>query len=168
MKVAIYPGSFDPLTNGHMDIIERAAALTDKLIVAILRNTKKEYWLGEQDRLAMLNASTAHLDNVDVDVFGGLLIDYARAKGANVVFRGLRMVSDFENELAMAGMNRHMAPEIDTVFLMTSSRWSYLSSGLIREVAKFGGRIDDMIPLQAMDIVKSKIGTLTDEGEAGR
>lgn len=154
MKAAIYPGSFDPLTNGHMDIIERSARITDKLIVAILRNTNKSCWLSEDERCEMLEMATAHLGNVEVAVFGGLLVDYARAKGAQTIIRGLRMVSDFENEMAMAGMNRSMAPEIDTVFLMTNSRWSYLSSSLLKEVVKLGGKIDDMIPPAAMDIVK--------------
>lgn len=165
MKTAIYPGSFDPLTNGHMDIIERAAGLADKLIVAVLRNTKKSYWLGEQERLGMLEAATAHIGNVEVDVFGGLLVDYARVKGADAIVRGLRMVSDFENEMAMAGMNKHMAPEIDTIFLMTNSKWAHLSSSLIKEVAAMGGGIDDMIPPAGMEIVKRRL-SLTDEGEA--
>lgn len=167
MKIAIYPGSFDPLTNGHMDIIERASRLTDKLIVAILRNTKKQYWLAEQDRLAMLKMSTSHLGNVEVEVFGGLLVDYARSKGARAIIRGMRMVSDFEYEMALQGINKHMAPEIETVYLMTDGKWSYLSSSLIKEAAAMGGNINDLLPPPALEIVK-RIYSLTDEGEAGR
>lgn len=165
MKIAIYPGSFDPLTNGHIDIIERAAKLTDKLIVAILRNTSKKYWFNEGERIMMLEQATKHISNVEVDVFGGLLVDYARGKGAQAIVRGLRMVTDFETEMSMAGMNRQLAPELDTLFLMTGQEWSHLSSSLVKEVAVMGGGLDGMVPEPALEIVKRRL-SMTDEGEA--
>lgn len=164
MKKAIYPGSFDPLTNGHMDIIERAAKMTDKLIVAILRNTSKKSWFSEGERIMMLEQATIHLPNVEVDVFGGLLVDYARGKGARHIVRGLRMMSDFESEMGMAAMNKHMAAEIDTLFLMTGQEWAHLSSSLVKEVAIMGGEIDGMIPAPVKEIVKRRL-SMTDEGD---
>lgn len=146
MRIAVYPGSFDPVTNGHIDIIERAAPLCDKLIVAVLRNNNKNCTFAVEERVGMLQKALAGMDNVQVDSFDGLLVDYARQTGAQAIIRGLRMVSDFESELAMASMNKKMAHEVETVFLMTSNTWSHVSSSMVKEIGGFGGDISDMVP----------------------
>ncbi len=146
MRIGVYPGSFDPVTNGHVDVIERASRLFDKLIVGVLVNTNKTPLFTVEERITFIKESCSHLDNVEVDSFSGLLIDFVRHKNANTIIRGLRAVSDFEYEFQMALMNRKLNPYIETVFMMTSSKYSYLSSSLIREVAKFGGCINGLIP----------------------
>ena len=136
---AIYPGSFDPVTNGHLDLIARAAKIFDRLVVAVAHNLEKDPLFTEKERVEMLEAATFEWKNVEIDVFDGLLVDYARAKEASVILRGIRAVSDYEYELQMAMMNRKIEPEIETVFMLPGEPYSYLSSRLVRELARLGG-----------------------------
>jgi pantetheine-phosphate adenylyltransferase len=144
--VAIYPGSFDPLTNGHLDLIERGSRLFDKLIVALLRNETKRPLFSIEDRVQMLRDVVAAYPNVEVDCFEGLLVEYARRRGAAAVLRGIRAISDYEYELQMALMNRRLGPEIETVFLLASEAHSFLSSRLVKEVFGLGGNISGLVP----------------------
>ncbi|MCL6566557.1 MAG: pantetheine-phosphate adenylyltransferase [Acidobacteriia bacterium] len=144
--LAIYPGSFDPVTNGHLDLIERAAKLFDRLIVAVLKNDGKEPLFTPAERIEMLREATRGWPNVEVDLFGGLLVEYARQKQARVILRGIRAVSDYEYELQMALMNRKLAPEIETVFLLPAEAYSYLSSRLVKEIARLGGSVHGLVP----------------------
>ena len=144
--VAIYPGSFDPITNGHLDLIERGSAFFDKLIVSILRNDEKEALFSVEDRIEMLQEVVGGLSNVEVGSFDGLLVDYAAQCGASVILRGIRAVSDYEYELQMALMNRRLRPEIETVFLMAGEAHSFLSSRLVKEVIRLGGSIAGLVP----------------------
>jgi pantetheine-phosphate adenylyltransferase len=144
--VAIYPGSFDPITNGHLDLIQRGSALFDRLIVAILRNEEKKVLFSVADRIEMLSEVTCGLANVQVASFDGLLVDYAAECGASVILRGIRAVSDYEYELQMALMNRRLKPEIETVFLMASEAHSFISSRLVKEVIRLGGNISGLVP----------------------
>jgi pantetheine-phosphate adenylyltransferase len=143
---AIYPGSFDPPTNGHLDLIERGSKIFDELVVAILRNPEKDPLFSLADRRKMLEAMTANFDNVSVDTFDGLTVDYALRMGARAILRGIRAVSDYEYELQMALMNRKLQPGLETVFMMPAEKYSYLSSRLVREVAQLGGNIDCLVP----------------------
>lgn len=145
--VAIYPGSFDPVTNGHLDLIHRGSKIFDRLIVAIACNPAKDQTLFTLDeRKEMLQAMTAELDNVKVDTFEGLLMMYCVKTGANAVLRGIRAVSDYEFELQMALMNRKMEPSVETVFMMPAEKYSYLSSRIVREIAYFGGPLTGLVP----------------------
>ncbi len=144
--VAIYPGSFDPITNGHLDLIERGAAFFDKLIVSILRNDEKETLFSVAERVEMLTEVVGQIANVEVASFDGLLVDYAAERGATVILRGIRAVSDYEYELQMALMNRRLRPEIETVFLMASEAHSFISSRLVKEVIRLGGNIAGLVP----------------------
>ena len=146
MKIAVYPGSFDPATNGHIDIIKRSGALFDRVIVAVLINPNKSPLFSVEERVDILRRTCGDIKNVEIDSFSGLLIDYCKSKNANVIVKGLRAVSDFEYELQMAHMNKKLNQEIETVFIMTSSRYSYLSSSLVKEVAQFGGCIRGLVP----------------------
>ena len=144
---AIYPGSFDPVTNGHLDLIHRGCKLFDRLIVAIARNPEKDASLFSlEERIAMLQAMTAELENVTVDAFEGLLMSYCIEKHANAVLRGIRAVSDYEFELQMALMNRKIEPSVETVFMMPAEKYSYLSSRIVREIAAFGGPLNGLVP----------------------
>ena len=145
-KVAIYPGSFDPITNGHLDIVERGLTIFDKIIVAILLNPAKESFFSVEERMEMLQVSMKKFKNVEFDVFDGLLVDYAHEQKAHAILRGMRAVSDFEYEFQMALMNRRLKRDIQTVFLMTGLRWIFTSSSIIKEAAQFGGDINDMVP----------------------
>ena len=144
--VAIYPGSFDPITNGHLDLIQRASALFDKLIVAILRNDEKQPLFSAEERTEMLNDVIFGFPNVEVASFDGLLVDYASQSGASVILRGIRAVSDYEYELQMALMNRRLRPEIETVFLLAGEAHSFISSRLVKEVIRLGGNISGLVP----------------------
>ena len=144
--VALYPGTFDPITNGHLDLIQRGSALFDKLIVSILRNEEKKVLFSVADRIEMLSEVTSGLSNVQVGSFDGLLVDYAAECGASVILRGIRAVSDYEYELQMALMNRRLKPEIETVFLMASEAHSFISSRLVKEVIRLGGNISGLVP----------------------
>jgi pantetheine-phosphate adenylyltransferase len=144
--LAIYPGSFDPVTNGHLDLIERAAKLFDRLIVAVLQNDGKEPLFTSAERVEMLREATRRWRNVEVDVFDGLLVEYARQKKARVIIRGIRAVSDYEYELQMALMNRKLEPDIETVFMLPAEAYSYLSSRLVKEIVRLGGSVRDLVP----------------------
>jgi pantetheine-phosphate adenylyltransferase len=144
--VALYPGSFDPITNGHLDLIQRGSALFDKLFVAILRNDGKEALFSVDERIEMLKEVVHDFPNVEVGSFDGLLVEYAAHCGASVILRGIRAVSDYEYELQMALMNRRLGPDIETVFLMASEAHSFLSSKLVKEVIRLGGKITGLVP----------------------
>ena len=145
-RIAIYPGSFDPITNGHVDIIKRGLTLFDRIIIAIMHNPAKTTLFSIQERMDMIKETFIDNPRVEVDAFGGLLVDYAEAKGAKVVLRGMRAVSDFDYEFQLALMNRHLDREVQTVFLMTSLRWLYISSSIVKEAAKFGGDVSLLVP----------------------
>ena len=158
MKIAVYPGSFDPITLGHINVIERAAATVDQLIVGVLNNQAKSPLFTAQERAEMIKEATAHIPNVVAVPFDGLTIDFARRSGAQWIIRGLRAVTDFEYELQMAQTNRKLDSEIETLFLTTSLEYSYLSSSIVKEVAKYGGDIAEMIPPEIIEDIKEKIG----------
>ena len=145
MHTAIYPGSFDPITLGHINVIERSAAMVDRLIVGVLNNQAKSPLFSTEERLEMIREATAHVPNVEAVLFDGLTIDFARRSGAQWIIRGLRAVTDFEYELQMAQTNRVLAPEIDTIFFTTELKYAYLSSSTVKEVARFGGDIDSFL-----------------------
>jgi pantetheine-phosphate adenylyltransferase len=145
-RLAVYPGSFDPLTNGHVDIILRGARLFERILVAVLVNAEKPPLFSAEERVAMLREVFGEYPNVEVDTFDGLLVEYAREKRANVIVRGLRAVSDFEYEFQMALMNRHLEPALETVFMMPAEQYTYLSSRLIKEVVRLGGEVHGLVP----------------------
>ena len=146
MKAAIYPGSFDPVTNGHLDIVERASKLFDKLIVAVLINPEKHTLFTVEERVELLRKTTAQFPNVEVVSFGGLLAQYAKDQGIKVIVKGLRALSDFEYEFQMALTNKNLNPELETVVLITSAETMYLSSSVVRQVAGFGGEVTHFVP----------------------
>jgi pantetheine-phosphate adenylyltransferase len=154
---AIYPGSFDPPTNGHLDLIERGSKIFDELIVAILRNAEKDPLFSLAERRLMLQALTARFKNVRVDTFEGLTVDYAAKVKASAVLRGIRALSDYEYELQMALMNRKLQPELETVFMMPAEQYSYVSSRLVREVAQLGGSIKDLVPEMVEQRLREKL-----------
>jgi pantetheine-phosphate adenylyltransferase len=155
---AIYPGSFDPVTNGHLDLITRGAEIFDQLIVAVAQNLEKEPLFAVKERVEMLESLTFEWKNVEVDTFSGLLVDYARGQGASVIVRGIRAVSDYEYELQMAMMNRKLEPGIETVFMLPAEAYSYLSSRLVREIARFGGPVKDLVPPIVAERLRAKVG----------
>ena len=144
--VAVYPGSFDPITNGHLDLIERGSKIFDELIVAVLRNPEKDPLFTIEERMEMLREATQHCPNVSVDSFRGLLVDYAVRKQVRVIMRGIRAVSDFENEMTMALMNRKLDQNLETVFMMPAVAYTFLSSRLVREIVRFGGDVRGLVP----------------------
>ena len=151
--IAIYPGSFDPITLGHLDVITRGSRLFERVIVAVLRNPAKKPLFTVQQRVQQIRISTQHLPNVEADGFDGLTVNYAQMQQAQVLLRGLRAVSDFEAELQMAHINKTLSTQIETVFLATSTEYSFLSSSVVKEIAKFGGSIDHLVPPHvALDI----------------
>ncbi|MDJ1184335.1 pantetheine-phosphate adenylyltransferase [Roseofilum casamattae] len=150
---AIYPGSFDPITLGHLDIIERGSRLCDRTIVVVMINPNKQPLFSVDKRISQIEKATAHLPRVNVDSFDGLTVDYARMQHAQILLRGLRVVSDFEKELQMAHTNKTLSDEIETVFLATSTEYGFLSSSLVKEIAKFGASVDHLVPHHvALDI----------------
>ena len=153
MKLAVYPGSFDPLTNGHVDIIERGTHLFDRIIVAILINVEKSPLFSMQERVEIVREVFKGHPNVEVDTFEGLLVDYVAARKADVIVRGLRALSDFETEFQMALMNRRLSPDIETVFMMPAEQYTYISSRLIKEVFSLGGQVRGLVP----EIVESRL-----------
>lgn len=156
MKIAIYPGSFDPVTNGHVDVIERAARLFDKVLVAVIRNPEKKPAFSLDERVDMLKKSLAKDKNVEVESFDGLLVDYARKKKANIIVRGLRAVSDFDYEFQMALTNRKMAPKVETLFFMTDYKYSYLSSNFVKQIAHLGGDVSELVPPAVAQRLRSR------------
>ena len=155
---AIYPGSFDPVTNGHLDVIQRASTIFDQLIVAVTQNVEKDALFPVKERVEMLESITFEWKNVQVEVFNGLLVDYARNQGASVIIRGIRAVSDYEYELQMAMMNRKLEPDIETVFMLPGEPYSYLSSRLVREIARLGGPVKDLVPPIVAERLRAKVG----------
>lgn len=143
---ALYPGSFDPLTLGHLDVIERGANLFEQLVVAVLRNPSKNPCFSVEQRLEQIHQATSHLHNVEVAAFDGLTVEFAQARGAGVILRGLRALSDFEYELQIAHTNKSLAPQLETLFLATATAHSFLSSSVVKEVARFGGSVRHMVP----------------------
>ncbi|MDP7354739.1 MAG: pantetheine-phosphate adenylyltransferase [Desulfobacterales bacterium] len=162
--IAIYPGSFDPVTNGHLDMIERGLKLFDRIIVAILINLDKDSLFSLEERTEMLEISLKRFSNIEVDTFDGLLVDYAAKRNVHAILRGLRALSDFEYEFQMAMMNRRLNREIQSVFLMTGLRWIFTSSSIIKEAAKFGGNISDMVPQLVYEKLKEKFNRPTKMG----
>lgn len=146
MRICVYPGTFDPVTNGHMDIIVRAAALFDKVVIGIASDNYKNVLFSTKERMDILKEVTADLDNVEVEIFSGLLMEYCKVKNACAVIRGLRAVSDFEYEMQLALMNKKLNPNVETVFLMTGQQHSFISSSIIKDVAVLGGCITDLVP----------------------
>lgn len=145
-RVAIYPGSFDPITNGHLDLIARASKQFDELVVAVLRHDSKQPTFTLEERLEMVAEAVSPFENVSVEGFDGLLVDFAREKGAKLILRGIRAISDYEYELQMALMNRKLEPSVETVFMLPSEAYSYLSSRLVKEVARHDGEVDALVP----------------------
>jgi pantetheine-phosphate adenylyltransferase len=154
---ALCPGTFDPVTNGHVDIIERAGQQFDRVVVAVLENPGKDPLFGVEERVAMLEQATAGLDGVEVEAFSGLLVEYARRVGARVIVKGLRAVTDFEYEIQMAQMNQRLGG-VETFFMTTAPTWSYLSSSLVREVAGFGGDVRGLVPPMVVERLRDKLG----------
>ena len=161
--MAIYPGSFDPITNGHLDLIQRGSALFDRLIVAILRNDEKRPLFSVEERMEMLREVIGGLSNVEVGSFDGLLVDYAAQRAASVILRGIRAISDYEYELQMALMNRRLRPEIETVFLMAGEAHSFISSRLVKEVIRLGGNISGLVPPSIEGRLKRRVLEVTRE-----
>jgi pantetheine-phosphate adenylyltransferase len=156
-SIAIYPGSFDPVTNGHLDLIERGEKMFDLLIVAVLRNAEKQPLFSVAERVEMLREVTKQWTSVEIDVFDGLLVDYARKRGAGVILRGIRAVSDYEYELQMALMNRKLEPRLETVFMLPGLTYSYLSSKLVREIAQLGASLKGLVPEAVEQRMRAKI-----------
>jgi len=163
MSVAVYPGSFDPITNGHLDVIRRASGAFERVIVAVLANPRKQPLLAVDQRIEIIRRALAgdgaSGDRIEVDSFEGLTVDFCRSRGAQFIVRGLRAISDFETEMQLAHNNRKLAPEVDTVFFMTALEHGYVSSSLVKEIAQFGGDVSEMVPpaaQQALSVVLGK------------
>lgn len=156
--VAIYPGTFDPITNGHTDLVQRASRLFSRVIVAVARSQDKEPFFNLQERIGLAQDALSAYDNVEVCGFQTLLVDFMREKNATVILRGLRAVSDFEYEFQLASMNRHLRDDIETVFLTPAEQYSYISSSLVREIAKLGGDISSFVPANVVAAIQHKIG----------
>ena len=157
LNIAIYPGSFDPLTNGHLDLISRSSILFDKVIVAVSKKSiNKNYLFNENERLNLIKKNIQHLDNVSAQVFEGLLINYAKSINANIIIRGLRALSDFESEFQMSLMNRKLNDNINTVFLMPHEKYTYISSSIVKEVFYLKGNVDEYVPKSVLEAMKNK------------
>jgi pantetheine-phosphate adenylyltransferase len=159
-KIAVYPGSYDPLTNGHIDIIERGLKIFDKIIVAALKNPSKTYLFSLEERMQIMKDTFEKYDRIEVDYFEGLLVEYLKKRNINTVVRGLRAISDFEIEFQMALMNRQIKPQIETIFLVPSVNYSFVSSRLIKQVYQLGGEIKTMVPAIVDQKLKDKFGKL--------
>ena len=155
MKHCIYPGSFDPITNGHLDVLERASRLFDRVTVAVALSTTKTTLFTASQRVGMIKANVAKLTNVEVVSFNGLLVEFARRQKANAIIRGLRALSDFEFEFNMALMNRHLEPEVETIFVMPAEAYSYTSSSLVKQIAKLGGDVTNFVPANVAKALKA-------------
>jgi len=156
MKIAIYPGSFDPITLGHLDVVRRAAGIFDKLIICVMVNAEKNPMFTPEERLAMVQKAIVPYENVEADTANMLLAEYARQKGANVIVKGLRVISDYERECQMALMNKKINPNLDTLFLPATEQYTYLSSSLVKEMAKYGADLDGCVPQQIIADIKDK------------
>ena len=156
MRIAVYPGSFDPITNGHLDIIERASRVYEKLVVGVLSNVSKTPLFSAEKRVEMIRLVTKHLDNVEVDTFTGLLVDFAASKNATVIVKGLRTVADFEYEFQMALLNKALNPEYETMFMMTNTKYSYISSSMVKELAGFHGDLTGLVPCEIIETIEEK------------
>lgn len=167
MRIAVYPGSFDPLTNGHIDVVERAVKLFDLLIVTISRNASKKPLFTVAERLDMLEQVLRPFDNVQVDSFEGLTVNYAKSKNAQAIIRGLRAVSDFENEFMMALINKKLTPDIETIFLTTRAEFAFISSSAVKEAAFFGGCVQELVPQYVMDKLFQKYQEIKAAGQEG-
>ncbi len=167
MKRAIYPGSFDPVTNGHLDVVQRAASVFDEVIVAVAVNLGKAPMFTTEERMTMLREACAHMPNVRIEAFKGLLVRYAEEYKANVIVKGLRALSDFEFEFEMALMNRRLDGDIETVFMMTNAEYSYLSSSLVKEVALLGGSVEGLVPEIVEKYLSTKLSSSSPSVDAG-
>lgn len=156
MRIGVYPGSFDPVTLGHLDVIYRSSKLVDKLIIGVLNNSAKKPLFSVEERVTMIEEATKEFENVVVESFNGLLVDFADLKGANVIIRGLRAITDFEYELQIAQTNHKVNPKVDTLFLTTSVEYSYVSSSVVREIGMYGGDISSFVPANVVDRVYEK------------
>ena len=156
----VYPGSFDPLTNGHLDVIQRASRLFEKVTVAVLENPSKrgQYLFSAEERLAIIREATAHLANVEAATFSGLLVDFVRRVGAQAIVKGLRAVSDYEYELQMAHLNRQRYPGLETLFILAATRYSFVSSTMVKEIARYGGDVSKLVPPATLRALKAKLG----------
>lgn len=160
MRVAVYPGSFDPITEGHLDIITRASKIYDRVIVGVLNNSAKSPMFTALERAEMIKSVTGELENVEVSTFSGLLVDFAKQNNASVIVKGLRTVADFEYELQMALLNKALNPEFETVFLMTNTQYSYISSSMVKEVAKYNGELTGLVPEKIIPIIRDRFKDL--------
>lgn len=158
MQIAICPGSYDPVTYGHLNIIKRSASLFDKIIVMVMMNSEKKSVFSIEERMDMLRRVTADIPNLEVDCYNGLVADYARKKGAAVLVKGLRAVTDFEYEFQMSLINKKINPELETMFITTDIRFMYLSSSSVREVARYGGDLTEFVPLELEPMIKDRLG----------
>lgn len=157
MKIAIYPGSFDPITKGHLDVLKTGSEIFDKVIIAVSRNSQKEGFLSVEERVSLIKASISELSNVEVDSFEGLTVEYAKQKGAKVLLRGLRAVSDFEYEMQLSQTNSALSEEIKTVFLITKPKFNFISSSTVKDIALLGGDISKFVPEPVNEYLKNKL-----------
>ena len=161
-RTAVYPGTFDPVTTGHLDLAERASRHFDRLVMAVLRNEDKQPMFSTRERIELLREAVSGMDHVEIDAFDGLLVDYARRIGASVILRGIRALTDFEYEMQMAMMNRRLAPQLEAVFLLPSEEYSFVSSRLVREVASLGGSVERLVPANVARALARRTGRATD------
>ncbi|RYL95431.1 pantetheine-phosphate adenylyltransferase [Sporolactobacillus sp. THM7-4] len=157
-RVAVYPGSFDPVTFGHLDIIKRGLTVFDKIIVAVLNNARKDPLFTVEERVALLKETTKELNHVEVDCFDGLLMDYVEEKNVHVVLRGLRAISDFEYELQIASINKNLNPKVETFFMISNNHFSFLSSSMVKEVSRYQGNVSDLVPEAVEEALNKKYG----------